>query len=63
MDKSPCYCLYCLKKEMPLCSFKNEDLQELMHDKIISSPHKIFITNTKNKLLTPDELYVLSRIE
>ena len=44
-DKSSWYCLCCLKKEMPLCSLKNEHLQKLMHGKIILSPNKEMITN------------------
>ena len=44
-DKSPWYCLCCLKKEMPFCSLKNEHLPELMHCKIILSPNKKIITN------------------
>ena len=69
-DKSPWYCLYCLKKEMPFCSLKNEHLQELMHGKIILSPNKKINTNAirqneiideellkkaNNKFFTPNE--------
>ena len=52
-DKSPWYCLCCLKKETQFCSFKNEHLQELMHGKIILSPNKKIITNTirKNEII------------
>ena len=49
-DKSPWYCLSCLKKEMPFCSLKNEHLQELMHEKIIISPNKKIITNVIKKI-------------
>ena len=57
-DKSPWYCLCCLKKEMPFCSLKNEHLQELMHDKIILSPNKKLITNAlrQNKIIDEELL-------
>ena len=53
-DKSPWYCLCCLKKEMPFCSLQNEHLQELfMHGKVNLSPSKIIITNaiTQNEII------------
>ena len=44
-DKSPWYCLHCLKKEISFCSLKNEHLQEVMHGKIILSPNNKIIAN------------------
>ena len=58
------------KSLMTFCSLKNEDLQELMHGKIILSPNKKITTNviwqneitdeellrkTNNKFFTPNE--------
>ena len=56
-DKSPWYCLCCLKKEMPFCFLKNEHLRELMHGKIILSPNKKIVMNAirQNKIID-DEL-------
>ena len=48
-DKSPWYCLCCLKKQMPFHALKNELLPELMHGKIILSLNKKMITNAKTK--------------
>ena len=42
-DKSPWYCLCCLKKYMPFYFVKNEHLQELMHSTLYASKNIIII--------------------
>ena len=39
-DKAPWYCLYCLKREMSHSSLTDNNLQDLIHGKIILSPNK-----------------------
>ena len=50
--------LAALKKELPFCSPKNKHIQELMHDKIISSPNEKIITNAirQNKIIDEEHI-------
>ena len=58
-DKSPWYCLYCLKRKMPFCSLKNEHLKEFFYLIFLSffilSPNKKIITNAIRQNEITDE--------
>ena len=70
-DKTPWFCIQCIKKEMPFSSITNENLKGLLKNRIMFSPKLDFnfdnfkeievfdeeiISKINNKLHTPEEL-------